>query len=90
MANDGRVEVVADERGFTPHAIRAKKGEALTLVVTKTTEATCTTKVVFPSLNASYELPTHQPVTVQVPTDAAGTVEFECQMAMYKSTISVE
>lgn len=86
----GKVAVVADEHGFTPGAIKVKKGEPLVLVFTRTNDTTCTRKVVFPSLTQSYDLPLDQPVAVTIPTVAAGTIGFECQMAMFKSTITVE
>src|SRR5437762_98824 len=45
---DQVIAVVADERGFTPAAVETQHGSKLTLRFTRTSDATCADKVVFP------------------------------------------
>ena len=85
-----RVEAVAvDDKGFTPSKIEVKKGQKLTLRFKRTSESTCATKVVFPEIKLEKELPMNKVVDVEVPTDEARTLAFQCGMGMYKSSVVV-
>lgn len=85
----GAVKVVAGEDGFKPSSVSFKKGQAGTLVFTRTTDETCATEVVFPELDIKKELPKGKPVTITVPTDKERTLTFQCGMGMYKSSVVV-
>ena len=86
---DQTIAVVADERGFTPAAIETQTGAKLTLRFTRTTDATCADKVVFPEANITKDLPLKQAVDVTVPTDKARTLAFQCGMGMFKSAVVI-
>lgn len=85
-----RVDVTASTAGFAPKEVTVKKGEATTLVFTRTTDDTCATEVVFPEIKVTKALPLNQPVAVEVPVDATRTLAFECGMGMYKSKVIIQ
>lgn len=89
-ANARRVEITANGDGFQPSSVAVKKGEPTTLVFTRTTNDTCATAVVFPELGIKKDLPLKQPVAIEVPTDKARTLAFQCGMGMYKSKVVIE
>jgi plastocyanin domain-containing protein len=85
-------DVTASEHGFAPPSIKLAAGgpgshAAVTFV--RTTDKTCATEVVFPDLGIEKKLPLNQVVSVDVPTDAAKTLTFQCGMAMYKGAVVV-
>ncbi|MEI9954430.1 MAG: cupredoxin domain-containing protein [Pseudomonadota bacterium] len=86
---DQVIAVTADERGFTPAAVETQHGSKLTLRFTRTTDATCADKVVFPEAGIEQALPLKQPVDVIVPTDKARTLSFQCGMGMFKSAVLI-
>ena len=85
-------DVTASEHGFTPSSIKLAAGGAGshgTVTFVRTTDKTCATEVVFPDLNIEKKLPLNQVVPVDVPTDTAKTLTFQCGMAMYKGAVVV-
>jgi plastocyanin domain-containing protein len=78
------VNVVADDKGFTPSSFDLKKGAPATLIFRRTTDATCATQVVFPELKITKDLPLMVPVPIEVPTGEARTLVFQCGMGMFK------
>ncbi|HET7538300.1 MAG TPA: cupredoxin domain-containing protein [Polyangiaceae bacterium] len=86
---DQVIAVTADEHGFTPAAVETQHGSKLTLRFTRTTDATCADKVVFPEAGIEQALPLKQPVDVLVPTDKARTLAFQCGMGMFKSSVLI-
>jgi plastocyanin domain-containing protein len=87
------VRVTADEHGFTPGSVTIPKGapgSTAQLVFTRTSDKTCATEVVFPDLNVKKDLPLDKPVTVDVPSDTARTLTFQCGMAMFKGALVVK
>ncbi len=78
------------DKGFEPAALHVPKGRPVTVTITRRTDATCATDVVFPALNQRYDLPLNQPVTVTLPASAAGTIAYHCGMNMISGSIVVE
>lgn len=83
-------KITADDKGFTPSSVTAKKGESLVLEFTRTSDRTCAREVFFPQLNLKRDLPLNTPVTVTISTTEAKTLTFACGMDMMKGTVVVE
>jgi plastocyanin domain-containing protein len=88
-AGAGVIAIEANEKGFTPGSVALKKGAPTTLVFRRTTDETCATKVVFPELNLTKDLPLNQPVSVEIPSGEARTLTFQCGMGMFKGKIVI-
>ncbi|MFN7145679.1 MAG: cupredoxin domain-containing protein [Myxococcota bacterium] len=73
--------------GYTPSRIEVKAGERVRLVFTRTEYSGCTREVVFPELGIRRELPTNQPVAIDLPPLAAGTYAFHCGMRMIHGSV---
>jgi plastocyanin domain-containing protein len=85
-------DVTAGEHGFTPTSFDVPAGgpgSHATVTFVRTTDKTCATEVVFPDLNIKKDLPLNQVVGVDLPTDTAKRLSFECGMAMYKGAVVV-
>jgi len=73
-------DVTADEHGFSPPSVTIPAGgpgSHGTVSFIRTTDKTCATEVVFPDLK------------IDLPTDKAQTLTFQCGMAMYKGAVVV-
>jgi len=84
------VSVVVNENGFAPNQVELKRGVKATLQFKRTTDQTCATAVAFPELGITKDLPLNQLVAIEVPTDEAKTLTFQCGMGMYKSKLVVQ
>jgi plastocyanin domain-containing protein len=83
------VAITVGEDGFAPNHVEVKRGGKATLRFTRTTDKTCATAVAFPELGLNKPLPLNQTVDIEIPTDKARTLTFQCGMGMYKSKIVV-
>lgn len=84
------VRVTVTENGFEPAVVTVKKGEAVTLVITRRTEATCATEAVFAETGQNYPLPLNQDVRIPIATDGEKTLHYACSMDMYKGQVVVK
>jgi plastocyanin domain-containing protein len=90
-ANAGKVvKISVGAHGFDPSAITVARGENVTMEFTRTEEKTCADKVVFPDIGISKDLPLNKPVAINVPTDQARRLTFQCGMGMYRSAVLVQ
>jgi plastocyanin domain-containing protein len=89
----GELRVTASEHGFSPSSLTIAKGtpgSLATVSFVRTTDQTCATEVVFPELDIKKALPLNQPVAVNLPSDSARTLTFQCGMGMYKGSLLVK
>jgi plastocyanin domain-containing protein len=84
------VAVTANEKGFTPSTISAKKGESLILRFTRTHQSECIKAIEFPSLKVKKDLPMNTPVDVPIKAEGPGEIKFQCWMAMLFGKVVVE
>jgi len=85
-------DVTADEHGFHPSSIKLPAGgpgSHMSVSFLRTTDRTCATEAVFPELRIEQKLPLDQVVSVDLPTDEAKTLTFQCGMGMYKGAVVV-
>ncbi len=85
-------DVTASEHGFSPASVKLPgggPGSHMGVTFVRTTDRTCATEVVFPDLKIEQKLPLNQVVSVDLPTDGAKTLTFQCGMGMYKGAIVV-
>jgi plastocyanin domain-containing protein len=68
-------------------ALRAGPPARITFV--RTTDKTCGTEVVFPSLNIKRALPLNEPVVIEFTPRKSGDIAFACGMNMLHGTIVV-
>jgi plastocyanin domain-containing protein len=83
------IEIVV-KGGYSPAQITITEGEQVRLRFVRQDEGSCTREVVFASLGIRRELPTGQPVIIDLPALAAGTYEFQCGMKMARGSIVVK
>jgi hypothetical protein len=82
------VEVVVDN-GYQPSRIEVRPGERVRLRFIRRDYGGCTREVVFPTLNLRRELPTDQPVVIDLPVLPVGETTFQCGMNMLRGSIVV-
>lgn len=81
--------VTVTETGFDPQRLTLKSGVAARVTFTRTSDKTCATAVVFPSLNVRRELPLNQRVAIEFTPDKPGEIAFVCGVNMLRGAIVV-
>ena len=85
------IEMAVTEKGFEPAVVKVKKGEPVTLVITRKTEKTCATEIVIDEEKISTKLPLGKPVTVTFTPKKAGDMKYGCAMGkMIGGVLKVE
>jgi RND family efflux transporter MFP subunit len=82
--------IIVGEQGYEPSRVTVRAGTATRLTFVRTTDKTCGTAVMFPSLNIRRELPLNQPVEIEFTPPTAGNIEFACGMKMLRGTVVVQ
>ncbi len=85
----GIVSVKVDGDGFSPSQITVKKGDPVTLRLTRSTDQTCAKRVAFPELKIEEDLPLGKAVDISLPSEEARTLAFQCGMGMYKGAVVI-
>src|SRR5258705_11116511 len=61
-----RYNIKVSEAGYEPAHVKVHQGQEVVLVFTRTTDATCGTEVIVPSVNDTVPLPLNKPVEVRL------------------------
>ena len=83
-------KIVVTEQGFDPARVTVRAGAPARLTFIRTTDKTCATEVVFPSLNIKRTLPLNEPAVIEFTPAKTGDVAFACGMSMLSGTVVVQ
>jgi Cu+-exporting ATPase len=83
-----RVKIEAGKGGYKPDKIKARPGEKLVLVFTRTAEGECLSQVKVADGPVT-DLPMHKPVEIAVTAPDSGDLRFACGMDMATGVIAV-
>ena len=83
------IQIAVTDKGFEPKEIQVKRGDEVTLVITRRTDQTCATEIVVAGRSFRAALPLNQPVRVALGTVDAGGVKFACGMGMLEGAVIV-
>ena len=81
------VQIVVNEQGYEPAKVTLRAGVPARL---RTTDKTCGTEVVFPSLNIKRALPLNEAVQIEFTPAKTGEIAFACGMNMLHGTVVVQ
>lgn len=84
------VRVTVTDSAFEPSRLNLNAGVPARITFTRTSNTSCATAVVFPSLGIRRDLPLNTPVAIDVPPQQAGEIAFACGLNMLKGTIVVQ
>lgn len=83
-------KIAVTEKGYEPDKVRFRAGLPARLTVVRTTDKTCGTEIVFPTLNIKRALPLNAPVVIEFTPAKTRDIAFACGMNMLKGVIVVE
>lgn len=89
-ANIQSAKIVVNERGFEPAKVALRPGTPARLTFVRTTDKTCGTEVVFPSLKIKRALPLNEPVQIEFTPTKSGDIAFACGMNMLRGAVVVQ
>jgi plastocyanin domain-containing protein len=75
-----KVDMKVTDKGFEPANLTVKKGQPVTLVITRTVEKTCATDIVIDEYGIKTALPLNKPVEVSFTPKKAGELKYGCAM----------
>ena len=85
------VKMTVTENGFEPANVKVKKGQPVTLEITRKTDATCATEIVIDEHKVNQKLPLNETVKVTFSPNKTGTLKYGCAMnKMIGGVLSVE
>ena len=90
QSNVQEAKVLVTEQGYEPAKLTVRAGMPVRITFVRTTDKTCGTEVVFPSLNIRRLLPLNQPVAIEFTPKTAGEISFVCGTNMLRGTLVVE
>ncbi len=91
--SDSRIAITVSRRGFEPGDIAVPAKKPITLVFTRTTDATCAKSVIVmvdDKTTIEKPLPLDKAVEIPVTFPKPGKLSYGCSMDMVKGTITVQ
>ena len=82
-------KVVVNEQGYEPAKVTLRAGAPARITFVRTTDKTCGTEVVFPSLDIKRALPLNEPVVIEFTPAKPGEIRFACGMDMLHGAVVV-
>jgi RND family efflux transporter MFP subunit len=82
--------VLLTEKGYEPPKLTLRAGQPARITFVRTTDKTCGTEVVFPSLNIRRPLPLNEPVVIEFTPKNSGEIGFVCGMNMLRGSVVVQ
>jgi membrane fusion protein, heavy metal efflux system len=82
-------KVVVNDQGYQPAKVTLRAGTPARITFVRTTDKTCGTEVVFPSLNIKRALPLNEPVVIEFTPAGPGEIAFACGINMLHGTVVV-
>ena len=79
------VEISVTEKGYEPSPLTLKKGEPVTLRLTRKTDRTCATEILIQGTDINVPLPLNKPVDVAFTPEKTGTYPLHCSHFMHSS-----
>ncbi len=76
--------------GFAPASLRIAAGQPIKLAITREAESNCASRIVFPSLGITRDLPLGATTIIELPALPVGELRFTCGMGMYKGALVVQ
>jgi plastocyanin len=83
----GKVSMAVTDEGFEPSRIPAKKGQPITIAITRKTDHTCAREIMFQGQDGKTALPLGKTVEVTYTPKASGEIKFGCAMGMMVSGV---
>jgi plastocyanin domain-containing protein len=74
------VPMTVTSKGFEPAVVEVKKGEPVTLVITRKTDKTCATDIVIDEFGIKQALPLNTPTKVTFTPKQSGELKYGCAM----------
>ena len=88
---DGSIAMEVTEAGFVPNHLKVKKGQAVKLLITRKTDATCAKAIVIDEYNIHTDLPLNKAVAVNFTPTKTGELKYGCAMnKMVSGMLTVE
>ena len=83
-------KVLVTENGYEPNKLTVRAGVPARITFVRTSDKTCGTEVVFPSLNIRRPLPLNEPVVIEFTPKSSDEIGFVCGMNMLRGTVVVQ
>jgi hypothetical protein len=86
----GAIRIRIESGGFAPARVQIPAGKPVKLAFIRSADPNCGSKVVFPELGITRDVPVGGAAIVELASQKAGELRFACGMGMYRGSIVVK